>query len=236
MSQDLPALAGVNRIYICERATCGLRFPVHANDRFDVECPRCGGTVRCVASTPAESLERQEANHGPPAYQLPCPLHLLLDNWRSLFNVGSAFRTADGAGVAHLHLCGITATPDNKRLAKTALQAERRVDWDYAPDAVVRAQRLHAEGATLWALEMTPSAEPLFDVALPAKREPLVLMLGNEVNGLDPGLLDSADATIYVPMYGYKRSLNVAIAASVATYWLVGRAVESKRHALSSWQ
>lgn len=157
---------------------------------------------------------------------LPCPLHLLLDNWRSLFNVGSAFRTADGAGVARLHLCGITATPENPRLAKTALQAERQVAWDYAPDAVTLAQDLRAQGATLWALEMTPDAVSLFDVVLPAQDLPVVLMLGNEVSGVDPGLLTLADATFFVPMVGHKQSLNVAIAASVAAYWLVGRTAQ----------
>ena len=224
-----------HRVFVCRNPDCGLRFPVHANDRFAGRCPRCGAAVRCVASTQAEQGEGAGQGLPPASVGLPCPLHLLLDNWRSLFNVGSAFRTADGAGVMRLHLCGITATPENPRLAKTALQAEQSVAWDYAPDAVALAAALRAAGATLWALEMTGDAVSLFDAALPSQPEPVVLMLGNEVNGLDPGLLALADLVFFLPMHGHKRSLNVAIAASIATYWLVGRAAAgtASRHSVA---
>jgi tRNA G18 (ribose-2'-O)-methylase SpoU len=149
---------------------------------------------------------------------------LLLDNWRSLFNVGAAFRTADGAGVRHLYLCGITATPDTQRkLAKTALGAEQAVPWSYHPDAVQLAAALRDEGAQLWVLERADHAQSLFDINCLPAHSSVVLAAGNEVIGVDPGLVAVADQVIQLPMLGSKQSLNVAVALSIATYWLRAR-------------
>jgi tRNA G18 (ribose-2'-O)-methylase SpoU len=148
-------------------------------------------------------------------------LKLLLDNWRSLFNVGAAFRTADGAGARHIYLCGITATPQSQRkLAKTALGAERSVAWSYHVDAVEAAKELQASGAQLWVLERSDIAQSIFDIKeLPVGR-PVVLAAGNEITGVDPGLVAIADKVIQLPMMGSKQSLNVAVALSIAIYWL----------------
>jgi tRNA G18 (ribose-2'-O)-methylase SpoU len=147
-------------------------------------------------------------------------IRLLLDNWRSLFNVGGAFRTADGAGVEHLYLCGITATPAQPKLAKTALGAEQAVAWSYHADATRLASALQKAGAQIWVLERSPSARSLFDVTSIPSNRPVVLTAGNEVVGVDPGLVALADQVIQLPMLGRKRSLNVAVALSIATYWL----------------
>jgi tRNA G18 (ribose-2'-O)-methylase SpoU len=155
-------------------------------------------------------------------------LHLLLDNWRSLFNVGSIFRTADGAGICEVHLCGITPTPAHRKLAKTALGAEIAVPWSYAPNAVARASELQAAGVAMWVLEGGEESRPLWECNPPQDR-PVVLAAGNEVIGIDPGLLALADQVVHVPMLGHKGSLNVAIALSVAVYWLVGQAGSCQR-------
>jgi tRNA G18 (ribose-2'-O)-methylase SpoU len=145
----------------------------------------------------------------------------MLDNWRSLFNVGAAFRSADGAGARHLYLCGITATPDNQRkLAKTALGAERAVAWSYHADAVQVATRLRAEGAKLWVLERGARSTDLLDIKSVPAEVPVILAAGNEVAGVDPGLAAMADRMVQLPMAGSKESLNVAVALSIATYWL----------------
>lgn len=203
----------------CTDPTCGLRFPVVPGDSFLGRCPACGGEViRVAAATPAP-MPTPGAPGGP-------RLRLLLDNWRSLFNVGSAFRTADGAGVEHLYLCGITATPAHAKLTKTALGAERAVAWSYHPDAVLLADELRRSDAVLWALEAHPAAVSLFavggDLAAVGDR-PLVLVAGNEVAGVDPGLMACVERMIAVPMMGRKESLNVAVALSVAVYWLRGQ-------------
>src|SRR4051812_33231463 len=113
--------------YQCnDKIDCGLRFPVGINDTFAHRCPRCRGPVQMVAGV--EGADGVAAESLSPSVQPPSNLRLLLDNWRSTFNVGSAFRTADGAGVGHIYLSGISATPDSQRkLAKTALGAEAYV-------------------------------------------------------------------------------------------------------------
>jgi 23S rRNA (guanosine2251-2'-O)-methyltransferase len=206
--------------YRCDDVnSCGMRFPVTTTEPFQGRCPRCGGTVQVVASVGDDGFS---AHNLAASVTLPTStIHLLLDNWRSIFNVGAAFRSADGAGVRHLYLCGITATPENQRkLAKTALGAERAVAWSYHPDAVKLAARLQCEGALLWVLERGSAAHSLFDITTIPDDHPLVLVAGNEVAGVDPELVAMADRVIQLPMLGSKQSLNVAVALSIATYWL----------------
>jgi tRNA G18 (ribose-2'-O)-methylase SpoU len=118
-------------------------------------------------------------------------------------------------------LCGITGTPDAQRkLAKTALGAEESVPWSYHADAVQLAEQKQRQGAQLWVLESNPQAISLFDIKSIPGSVPLMLAAGNEVLGVDPGLAVLADQVIQLPMVGSKRSLNVAVALSVATYWL----------------
>jgi tRNA G18 (ribose-2'-O)-methylase SpoU len=148
----------------------------------------------------------------------------LLDNVRSLFNVGSIFRSADGAGFDMLYLCGVTPTPANPKLSKTALGAEQAVAWQAAPNAVELAERLLAEGRRLWALEEGPGAESL--LSAPPPPTGTVLVVGGEVTGVDPDLLRLCERTFQIPMYGSKRSLNVATAFGIAAVVLVNRAEE----------
>lgn len=208
----------------CTGDGCGLRFPVTPGDVFGGRCPACGAPVAVVVTA---AMTAAPAAIAAPVLRAGPPLHVLLDNWRSQFNVGSAFRTADGAGIAHLYLCGITATPRQSKLAKTALGAERSTPWSYHADAVALATELRAQGARLWALEAQQQADSLFDVTDGdlgrAGHPPLVLVAGHEVAGVDPGLLEQAERIVAVPMLGRKESLNVAIALSIAVYWLRGQ-------------
>jgi len=214
--------------YQCDNgAECGLRFPVGVNDSFAHRCPRCRGTVHLVARV--ESTEMAGVDPLRRSTQPPSQVRLLLDNWRSTFNVGSAFRTADGAGLGHIYLCGISATPESQRkLVKTALGAETFVAWSYHRDAVQLATQLQAGGAQLWVLERNAHATSLFDIRSLPEAMPVVLAAGNEVVGVDPGLTAVADQVIELPMLGNKQSLNVAVALSITTYWL--RAKEMAHH------
>jgi 23S rRNA (guanosine2251-2'-O)-methyltransferase len=146
------------------------------------------------------------------------PLHGLLDNVRSTFNVGSIFRSADGAAFQHLYLCGITPTPAHPKVAKTALTAEQTVAWSQHTNALDLAEALQGRGHHLWALEDAPDATSLFAAQLPPPDQPLVLIVGHEVTGVDPGLLALCDQVVALPMGGVKRSLNVAIAFGIAAY------------------
>ncbi|MCL4531406.1 MAG: TrmH family RNA methyltransferase [Chloroflexi bacterium] len=144
-------------------------------------------------------------------------LHVMLDNIRSAWNVGSIFRTADGFGFKHLYLCGITPTPDNEAVTKTSLGAEDFVTWSAHKDAVKLASGLKKEGFAIWALEQTKNSELLEAAARLLKpNHPIALVVGSEVTGVDPGILEIADKVVHLPMRGQKRSFNVAIAFAIA--------------------
>lgn len=142
---------------------------------------------------------------------------LVLYNLRSRENVGSVFRTADGAGVDKIYLCGITPTPPHEKISKTALGAETYVPWEYRKETWRLLVKLKKEGINIVALEQTKESVDLFKF----KSEfPLALVLGNEVKGLSPQILKYCDKKISIPMYGKKESLNVSVAAGVALYVL----------------
>jgi len=199
----------------CTRAECRFRFPVTPEDRIGHACPMCGGPVQVLIEQPL-SPETDQAKPPAPARALS----ILLDNVRSTFNVGSIFRTADGAGVTHIYLCGITPTPRHPKLLKTALGAEQAIAWSQHNNALDLACHLQAQGATLLALEDGPTAQSLFTDALSAHAGPIVLIVGNEITGVDPGLLAICDRVLAIPMWGVKRSLNVATAFGIAIYEL----------------
>jgi tRNA G18 (ribose-2'-O)-methylase SpoU len=146
-------------------------------------------------------------------------IEVLLDNIRSIYNVGSILRTADGAGLRHLHCCGITPPPDHPKIAKTALGAEKSVGWTKSGNGLETAVSLKQRGYQLLALECTPDAILMSDVRLD-NSQPIVLVVGNEIAGVDPDILAICDKTIMLPMQGVKNSLNVASAFAVAAYAL----------------
>jgi len=147
---------------------------------------------------------------------------VLLDNIRSAWNVGSILRSADGFGFTHAYLCGITPTPENKDVQKTALGADEFVTWSHHMDAVKLVKGLKVEGWKVWALEEDERALKIDSapVSIPLSTENTVLMVGSEVTGIDPELLDLADNIFYIPMRGQKQSFNVAVAFGVAGYAL----------------
>lgn len=198
----------------CSDLACRLRYPAGVHEPAARRCPACGAPVTVV-----HQLAQQDEPSGAmlptqPAPDAPVRLGALLDNVRSIFNVGSIFRSADGAGFEQLYLCGVTPTPDNRKLAKTALGAERTVRWRSHPNSIDLAQGLLAAGHCLWALEENADAISLF--AAPPPPPGLVLVAGSEVTGIDPDLLRLCERTLAIPMRGAKRSLNVATAFGIA--------------------
>jgi tRNA G18 (ribose-2'-O)-methylase SpoU len=145
------------------------------------------------------------------------PLVIVLDNIRSMYNVGAFFRTADAAGAERLVLCGITAHPPQPAVAKTALGAERSVAWEYHVDTLVALRIYRARGYQLAAVE---TAEPALDLFAWEPRWPVCVVFGNEVDGLSEGVLAVCDERVRIPMFGAKSSLNVATAGGVVAYEL----------------
>ena len=144
---------------------------------------------------------------------------VLLDNIRSAWNVGSILRSADGFGFDHVYLCGISPSPEQDAVTKTSLGAEDTLPWSQHKDAVRLAAGLKKEGWRIIALEEGKGAK---DIGKRSKTrfEKSVLILGSEVTGVDPDLLALCDEMLSIPMRGQKRSLNVAIAFSVAAFAL----------------
>ncbi len=198
----------------CQDPGCGLRFPAPL-PLAEGACPRCGGETSCQPALPASRL------HPPsrPSWPSGVRLAVLADNLRSAYNVGSILRSADGAAVSHVYLCGISPTPLHPRVGKTALGAERALPWSYHPNARRLARELLGRGARLWVLERTGAGTELFQVAPPGSGE-VILAVGNEQAGVDPALVELAHRCVYLPMAGVKGSLNVASAAAVALYWM----------------
>jgi 23S rRNA (guanosine2251-2'-O)-methyltransferase len=143
---------------------------------------------------------------------------VILDNIRSAWNVGSILRSADGFGFTHSYICGITPTPDNDAVMKTSLGAEDSVSWSYHKDAVQLVKGLKKEGWKVFALEEHELANEIRSVA--KESYDLALVVGNEITGVDPELLDLCDDILVIPMHGEKKSFNVAVAFGIAAFAL----------------
>lgn len=147
------------------------------------------------------------------------PISVVVDNVRSIYNVGALFRTSDAAFIEKIYLTGITGTPENRGLHKTALGAQDTVAWEYAPDAVSVVNRLRTVGHTIGVLEITD--RPTYTTDVDERAFPLCLVLGNELHGVSPDIVKQADLALEIPQYGAKQSLNVAVAYGIAVFDLV---------------
>lgn len=147
------------------------------------------------------------------------PVTVLLDNVRSIHNVGSMFRTSDGALIERIILTGITATPDHPQMHKTALGAQDTVPWTYEPDPTAAITRLRSQGYTIGALEITDA--PTSMDALSRQYFPFCLVVGNELSGVDETLIEQIDCALEIPQYGAKQSLNVAVAYGIVIFNLI---------------
>ncbi len=165
-----------------------------------------------------ERLPYRATSVAVPYSELRLPVCILLDNVRSMYNVGAFFRTADGAGIERLLLSGITARPPKNAIAKTALGAEARVPWEDCQNPIAGIENLRTHGYEVAAIETSVKALDIFDWQ---PRFPVCVMFGHEVDGLNPALLKLCDTHVRIPMLGLKHSLNVASAAAIAMYELL---------------
>lgn len=146
------------------------------------------------------------------------PVYVVLNSIRSNYNVGSIFRTSDGAMIEKLYLCGYTPHPPKKEILKTALGSTESVKWEYIKDPKEVLLKLKSQGVKVCALELTDSSKNYYEIS--NNDFPLCLLVGNEITGVSQELLDMCDFAIEIPQYGIKQSLNVAVAYGIAIFEL----------------
>lgn len=146
------------------------------------------------------------------------PVYVILNSIRSSYNVGSIFRTSDGAMIEKLYLCGYTPHPPKKEVLKTALGAQNSVAWEYVKEAKDIILQLKSQGIKIAALELTEGSIPHY--SFPHASFPVALLVGNEIKGVSQELLDLCDFALEIPQYGIKQSLNVAVAYGIAVFEL----------------
>ncbi len=150
------------------------------------------------------------------------PISIILDNIRSLNNVGSVFRTADAFLIEKIYLCGITATPPHRDIQKTALGATDAVSWEYVEDAIALSRKLQQDGVQLCAIEQAENAVMLNDFK-PCREEKYALIFGNEVKGVQQELVSISDVVIEIPQLGTKHSLNISVSCGVVVWDLYSK-------------
>lgn len=145
--------------------------------------------------------------------------YVICDNIRSRYNVGSIFRTADGAGADKIFLCGITPAPPHHKIKKVSLGAEKTMPWEKCRQAWRAVEKLKKDGFFIFALEnKTKGAENIFDFS--KRQDKIALIVGNEVNGISLTAIKRCDKVVYIPMRGKKESLNVAVAFGIVAYYI----------------
>lgn len=145
------------------------------------------------------------------------PLVVVLDNIRSCNNIGSVFRTSDALLVQKIYLCGITATPPNNEIRKTALDAEKSVDWKYIEQTEDAVKTLQSDGFKVYAIEQVDNSIMLPDFQ-PQKGEKIALVFGNEVKGVKQSVVDICNGSIEIPQYGTKHSFNISVSAGIVLW------------------
>ncbi|MCF6284748.1 MAG: RNA methyltransferase, partial [Candidatus Hydrogenedentes bacterium] len=148
------------------------------------------------------------------------PVHVVVDNIRSAFNVGSIFRTCDAGAVAHIHLCGMAAHPPHKKLEKTALGAFEYVPWTYYERTKDCMAALKEQDIPIVGIEVADDAQDMHAFDWP---KPVAIVFGNEVNGIHERNLKRCDHVVKIPMHGYKNSINVATAFGIVLYDILGK-------------
>lgn len=201
------------QVFECQNPECRLRFPTNLTvDEMSV-CPFCGSLLNPWGD-PYTNIKAASLPH----FKSPRQVEILLDNLRSTFNVGAIFRTADGAGVSHIYCCGTTPTPEHPKIIKTGLGAEGCVSWSYHRNALDLLNSI-SSNKQLLSLEAAETSIDLYhEMGQIDSKGPVLLILGNEISGVDPELLKRSNLILSLPMLGHKNSLNVAVAAGIAIY------------------
>lgn len=146
-----------------------------------------------------------------------CPIVVVLDNVRSLNNIGSVFRTSDAFRIEKIYLCGITATPPHREIHKTALGAEECVAWEYFQDTVEAIKELKAEGFTIVSVEQVENSLSLENYTIDLRKK-YAYVFGNEVKGVDQNVVNFSDYCLELPQFGTKHSFNISVTVGIVLW------------------
>ncbi len=202
------------QIFECQNPHCRFRFPSNLTIEVFQNCPLCKNKLQPVG----KPFANQKKGNKPQIFS-PQKIRLLLDNLRSTHNVGSIFRTANCASISHIYCCGTTPTPNHSKFSKSSLTADETISWSYERNSLDIVQGNKQEGCAVVSVEVADNATSVFANSLMKVRSGCILLVvGNEISGVDPMILDESDSVVYIPMLGTKTSLNVSIAAAIALY------------------
>lgn len=148
------------------------------------------------------------------------PVVIILDNVRSQNNVGSVFRTSDAFRIEKIYLCGITSTPENREVHKTALGAEDAVEWEYVKETRDAVEKLKAEGYRIFSIEQAENTTSLEDLTIELNGK-YALVFGNEVKGVQQDIIDHSDACVEIPQFGTKHSFNISVTVGIVLWQIV---------------
>jgi len=198
----------------CSNADCEFRYPdlnINSNLAY---CPKCGtlAPISCRIGSNQESFYVSKSRN---------EIIPLLDNIRSVYNVGSIIRTSEGFGIKEIILSGISPTPDHPRMNKTGLGAIPNLKWNYAINGLHKAIEMKSSGFQIICLESSRTALPISQVVKEILHKRLCLVVGNENLGVDPEIQKISDMVVAIPMFGEKESFNVSVAFGIAAYHLV---------------
>ena len=180
----------------------------------------CAGYIKKMRKLKNSELNRLEVEEFKKAEK--APFYIVLDDIRSLNNIGSVFRTADAFLIKKIYLCGITATPPSKDIHKTALGATESVDWEYVKDIDVLVKNLKNEGVKIVSVEQVENAIMLNDF-IPQAGEKYAIIFGNEVKGVSQEMVYASDYVIEIPQFGTKHSLNISVSAGIVIWDLFSK-------------
>ncbi len=195
----------------CPNSQCNFRFPAEM-ENYGVYCPLCGEKLL---------VNEYVLDDGYAQFSEKSNIHLecVLDNVRSSYNVGSIFRSASAFSVKHIYLCGFTPTPDQLKVKKTSLGAERSVPWSHALNTLSLIRQKKDEGYKIYSIEASLTATSLLNYTADSRINKVLIVFGNEIFGIDPEIRQLSDAVLQIPITGDKKSLNVATAFSISVFY-----------------
>ena len=197
----------------CSNPECRFRYAEISIINEIAYCPKCGEISKITSPiNPNHEALRIPVDHS--------NFIVLLDNIRSVYNVGSMIRTCEGFGIREIILSGITPKPDHPRMNKTGLGSIPKINWQYANNGVQEVYQLKEKGFQIISLENTPTSQQLTQVTKSGIRENICLVVGNENLGIDPEIQALSDLVVAIPMSGDKESFNVSVAFGIAAYHL----------------